>query len=103
MQMWFRCFGGNRSIPRKLHDDPNGHLQMHLNFKRMLLGLKKARQYLLTKTAEHSFALAFELVDIDGNQVLDFMEISSWFHDWILADIWASGDDPGAVLEFFWK
>jgi hypothetical protein len=69
----------------------------------MLLGLKKARQYLLTGTAEHSFALAFELIDIDGNQVLDFWEISRWFQCWILFDIWQHGDDPGAVLEFYFK
>ncbi len=103
LQVWFRCFGGNKSIPRDLHDDPIGLQRMHLNFKRMLLGLKKARHYLLTGTAEHSFALAFELIDVDGNQVLDFVEIARWFQSWILYDMWQYGDDPGAVLEFYFK
>ncbi len=102
-QVWFRCFGGNISIPRVLHESPEGHRQMHLNFKRMLLGLNKARQYLLTGNGEHSFALAFQLVDLDGNQVLDFVEILRWFQSWILFDIWEFGNDPGAVLEFYFK
>lgn len=103
LQVWFRCFGANKSIPKELHDAADGHRQMHLNFKRMLLGLKKARQYLLTGSAEHSFALAFELIDIDGNQVLDFVEIVRWFHSWILYDVWHFGEDPGAILEFYFK
>jgi Ca2+-binding EF-hand superfamily protein len=102
-QVWFRCFGANKSIPKELHDDATAHQRMHLNFKQMLLGLKKARQYLLTDSAEHSFALAFELVDTDGNQVLDYGEILRWFQSWILYDLWTVGEDPGAVLEFFFK
>ena len=102
-QVWFRCFGGNSSIPRALHDNAESHRQMHLNFKKMLLGLNKARQFLLTGSGEHSFALAFELIDIDGNHVLDFVEILRWFQSWILFDIWEFGSDPGAVLEFYFK
>ena len=76
---------------------------MNLNFKRMLWGLNKARQYLLTNSAEHSFALAFELVDLDGNQVLDRVEIQRWFYSWIICDFFSVGEDPGAVLEFYFK
>jgi hypothetical protein len=103
LKVWFRCFGGNSSIPRVLHESPEGHRQMHLNFKKMLLGLIKARQFLLSGSAEHSFALAFELIDVDGDQLLDFVEILRWFQSWILFDIWEFGNDPGAVLEFYFK